>query len=70
MASETDTLIKVIDPGRCGYCNRIVRGVKRRHMNTAYTEEDRNYMTSCRACFNASELEWDAMWKEYNAGRL
>lgn len=53
--------------GWCPRCQRwLCRGVKRRRQNTAYQDEESNYITVCRECFDEVEEYWDERWKEYH----
>lgn len=54
--------------GYCKYCNQYFKYPKRRRLNAKYTEEDRNYLTSCDFCYRKiinyySEL-WDTFYGE------
>lgn len=50
----------------CWFC----RGVKRRRQNTAYEDEESNYVTVCPTCFEEIEEYWDERWADYNSSRL
>lgn len=39
-------------------------------MNTAYVNDECNWMTSCLDCFNRSEEDWAEKWAEYYSGLL
>lgn len=57
--------------GYCPKCGRWFRfDIERRRQNTAYVEEEANFVTCCAECFEEIEELWAYMWKEYNAMRL
>lgn len=45
-------------------------GAERRRQNTAYCEDDRNYVTLCPACHLENDLHWREMWADYYGGCL
>lgn len=57
--------------GWCPHCGRwLCWGVKRRRQNTAYEDEESNYITVCRECFDEIQALWDERWIEYYSSRL
>lgn len=55
----------------CPYCNKwFTKGLKRRRQSTAYVDEESNYITCCKMCFDDIELYWKERWEEYWSGRL
>lgn len=70
MAKRILTWIKIW-LGWCPQCGRWFRhGVKRRRQNTAYVEEEWNFVTACEECFEEIESYWEERWAEYYADRL
>lgn len=55
----------------CPCCHErvLASAIETRRMNTAYEDEERNYIVSCLACWEYSETLWAAQWAEYNAER-
>lgn len=57
--------------GWCPQCGRwLCLGVKRRRQNTAYEDEESNFITTCRECFDEVQALWDERWHEYWSSRL
>lgn len=54
----------------CPCCGTVSDTVERRRMNTAYADEESNYLTSCLACFEMSEDYWRERWADYYGGLL
>lgn len=56
----------------CPLCLDLVppADIQVRHMNTAYHRDEDNYLESCRACWEYSEMLWAEQWADYYAGRL
>jgi hypothetical protein len=52
--------------GYCQYCNHYFKYPKRRRMNTAYVDEESNYIISCLDCFDKIEDYWTERWEELN----
>jgi hypothetical protein len=42
----------------------------RRRQNTAYVEDERNWVTLCPECMAANDAHWKDMWDDYYAGCL
>jgi hypothetical protein len=38
---------------------------KRRRQNTAYADDERNWVVLCDECFAENEEHWHEMWAEY-----
>ena len=52
--------------GYCPHCEQWFRsGVKRRRQNTAYVDEESNYITTCIDCYDEIQALWAEMWDEY-----
>jgi len=51
----------------CPVCKKLRadKSVERRRMNTAYINDESNYLTSCRSCFLRSEEYWKEQWDDY-----
>ena len=56
--------------GFCDTCGRWLVFPKRRRRNTAYHDDEQNYVTLCWNCFLWQEERWDEMWREYHSGLL
>jgi len=56
--------------GYCENCGRWFIYPKRRRMSTAYVDEESNYCTECKDCFEETEACWKEMWDDYNSGRF
>lgn len=54
----------------CHYCMRESLTVKTRRRNTAYVNDEDNFVTCCVLCWMEQEKDWEAMWDEYWRGRL
>lgn len=54
----------------CPCCERDMPDVERRHRNTAYVEEELNWLESCNECFQADWEHFADMWREYYGSRL
>ena len=57
-------------PQPCPNCDAYTDSVRRRHMHTAYVDDEMNYVTCCWECFDIIEDYWDEQWDDYNSGRL
>lgn len=53
---------------RCNYCKKD--GARRRRQNTAYCEDERNYIIACDKCAEEINEHWDDQWAEYWSGCL
>ena len=42
----------------------------RQRQNTAYVNDEQNWVVMCPECAAANEAYWDDMWRDYYAGRL
>jgi hypothetical protein len=51
----------------CPECNEIVpkKEIEKRKMNTAYVNEEENYLTSCIKCFDEIEERWKELWETH-----
>lgn len=56
------------------YCGRMCGGydlnVERRRLNTAYVNEESNYMTSCIFCYLEAYKYYEDLWADYYASIL
>lgn len=51
--------------GYCPICGRWFQfSTKKRKQNTAYVEDEKNYIVCCKSCFEDVEAYWDERWKE------
>jgi hypothetical protein len=48
-----------------GITGPCLRKGKRRRQNTAYVEDERNWVVACDDCFEEIEEYWNKMWREY-----
>ena len=55
---------------KCPCCEKEADEIERRRMNTAYVDDDSNWMISCLPCFDEMEEYWQERWDDYNRGRL
>ena len=53
---------------RCQHCGCF--GAKRQHQNTAYCDEDSNYLTLCKDCQQEADNYYDELWTDYYNGCL
>jgi hypothetical protein len=51
-----------------GPCDRT--DAMRQRQNTAYVEDDRNWVTLCPDCMRANDNCWSERWSEYYSGCL
>lgn len=56
--SATTTLII------CPMCKKESATVERRRQNTAYLEEESNWVTVCEDCFEEIQWQWEQMWRD------
>ncbi len=58
-------------PAICPDCGKPDNGtIAIRRMNTAYTNDYDNSMTSCDACYEEQEEYWKERWEDYYRGLL
>ena len=50
---------------QCEKCGEFSWKVKRRRQNTAYVDDEMNYVTVCPQCFEEIEEIWKERWAEY-----
>lgn len=50
---------------RCPMCERFSVDVVGRTLNTAYTDNERNYQTSCVQCWQTTIEYFEERWEEY-----
>lgn len=50
----------------CPLCKRR-RLVRRRRLNTAFVDNRRNFLASCRECFEHAWAYWADQWSDYYA---
>ncbi len=51
--------------GICPCCKKEVDDLAKRKLNTAYVEEDRNWLTSCGDCFEETVSHYSNLWAEH-----
>ncbi len=54
----------------CGANQPCFRKGKRRRQNTAYSDDERNWVTACDDCMVIIQERWDDMWDDYYGGLL
>lgn len=62
--------IPYVECTKCPRCNKYSFSVAHRRQNTAYTDDEQNFVNTCLPCFEEIEKEWEEMWDEYWRGRL
>ena len=60
---------KVVSHFKCRICGKIVICPTRR-MNTAYANDEENYVTCCDDCYLRLSEQYQEMWDTYHAGCL
>jgi len=45
-------------------------GITRRRLNTCYNDEENNFITSCKVCYDGLVAMFEEQWAEYYSGRL
>ena len=66
LALWCDTLAQEF--GCCG-CGARTKDVMRRSLNTQYADDESNYLTSCRACFEDCWNYYEDLWADYYGGQ-
>ena len=57
--------------GYCPQCGRWFRYTrKKRRRNTAYCEDELNWLYSCRECYEYDCDYFEELWKDYYSGIL
>lgn len=51
--------------GYCGYCRKYFKYPKRRELNTAYVNEEDNWMCSCKGCYDEAVDYYKELWENY-----
>jgi len=51
-------------------CGKKKNTIKMRRQNTQYTDQNSNYIESCKECFDEKEEYWAGMWNDYYSDRL
>lgn len=59
------TLIKIKLPLCRGVEEPCFRKGKRRHQNTAYADDERNYIFTCSNCLDIINEYWNERWQDY-----
>lgn len=50
--------------GTCPRCDKPADDIATRRLNTAYHEDDRNWLHSCRACWEDTVEYYRELWQE------
>lgn len=50
----------------CIVCKK--KGATKRRQNTAYVEDEKNWVVMCDSCFEENEAYWQERWEEYYTG--
>jgi hypothetical protein len=60
-------LYEMVYNDMCPECRESVpkKEIEKRKMNTAYVNEEENYLTSCNKCFDSIEQHWKEMWENH-----
>lgn len=51
--------------GYCEYCHKYFKYPKRRELNTAYVNEEDNWMCSCKGCYDEVVDYYKELWENY-----
>lgn len=54
----------------CPMCGEECDSVKRRRQNTRYANDEQNYVTTCKTCFEEIQEHWADMWSDYYSNIL
>jgi len=49
----------------CEFCGDELPDVERRRRNTAYADDEMNFITTCLKCFETDCEYWKYRWDEY-----
>jgi len=49
----------------CEHCGRFSRNVRRRRLNTAYVDEESNWLFGCLECYDRATEYFEQLWDEY-----
>jgi hypothetical protein len=52
----------------CVYCFTITATIEKRRLNTAYCDEEQNWITSCQECYDDLYAMYEEQWKDYYSG--
>lgn len=55
---------------RCPCCEQYRRTVENRRLNTAYVDDTRNYLISCKKCYDQAYSDYAQMWEDYYSSCL
>lgn len=58
------------NPNICPRCERWRRDIECRRQNTAYLDDEANYITVCMDCYEEIQDYWEERWREYWASVL
>jgi hypothetical protein len=56
--------------GHCNCCGRYFMYPERRRLNTAYVNEESNWLTSCQECYDEACDHYAELWNDYYGGLL
>ena len=56
--------------GYCKYCNQYFKYPKQRKLNTKYTEEGRNYLSSCNFCYKKTINYYSELWDTFYSEKI
>jgi len=58
--------------GWCGYCHRFhfPWSIKKRKLNTAYVDEEQNWIVSCKTVYEEAIEYYKERWDDYYSGLL
>ena len=58
------------DSKKCPCCGDCSGTVERRRRNTAYVDDECNFLNSCQECKDLDDEQFAELWAEYYAGRI
>lgn len=61
----TNNALGVEESGHCAICERDNLCVMSRRLNTAYHDEQMNWLRSCEDCYNERIEHYRELWNEY-----
>lgn len=64
-------LIKIFNKlfGYCHCCKRYFKYPIRRELNTAYEEDEMNWIYTCKECYKEAITHYEEMWLDYYMSR-
>ena len=50
---------------QCPHCGMDDGSIERRSRNTAFQDEESNFLTSCKECWEEDDSYWAERWADY-----